>query len=179
MLQSNPQIVGSKKRSEQHEIGFGKAKDILDDDDNGVLDYDSPRTTRMDMLSMPTRGLCWSKNCAGKDIRVMDFGMKCRGYHFVLLKGLYAQENSKGFKGSFADAGSSAKFCPDCVNRCFSQNRNNRDCRLHKLGRYEVGEGHGEKSTYEMVRCTNMGKARQGKAGILLWMRRPITKCTG
>ncbi|KAB2595774.1 hypothetical protein D8674_031224 [Pyrus ussuriensis x Pyrus communis] len=58
------------------------AKDILDDDDNGVQDYDSSRTTRMDMLSMPTRG----KNCAGKDIRVMDFGMKCRGYHCVLLK---------------------------------------------------------------------------------------------
>ena len=33
-----------------------KAKDILDDDDNGVQDYDSPRTTRTDMLSMPTRG---------------------------------------------------------------------------------------------------------------------------
>ncbi|KAM2730359.1 hypothetical protein EV1_001625 [Malus domestica] len=32
------------------------AKDILDDDDNGVQDYDSPRTTRTDMLSMPTRG---------------------------------------------------------------------------------------------------------------------------
>ncbi|RXH77012.1 hypothetical protein DVH24_019900 [Malus domestica] len=30
--------------------------------------------------------LCWSKNCAGKDIRVMDFGMKCRGYPFALLK---------------------------------------------------------------------------------------------
>ncbi|RXH89046.1 hypothetical protein DVH24_000645 [Malus domestica] len=29
--------------------------DILDDDDNGVQDYDSPRT-RTDMLSMPTRG---------------------------------------------------------------------------------------------------------------------------
>ncbi|KAM1216382.1 hypothetical protein ACFX2J_012675 [Malus domestica] len=81
MLQSNPHIVGSKRRrrrSEQHEIGFGheytslknvneskhgfwgvltrKAKDILDDDDNGVQDYHSPRTTRMDMLSIPTRG---------------------------------------------------------------------------------------------------------------------------
>ncbi|XP_068315331.1 uncharacterized protein [Pyrus communis] len=33
-----------------------QAKDILDDDDNGVQDYDSPRTTRTDMLSMPTRG---------------------------------------------------------------------------------------------------------------------------
>ncbi|KAM1946972.1 hypothetical protein ACFX13_001766 [Malus domestica] len=32
------------------------AKDILDDDDNGVQDYDSPRTTRTDMLSLPTRG---------------------------------------------------------------------------------------------------------------------------
>ncbi|XP_050149582.1 uncharacterized protein LOC126624553 [Malus sylvestris] len=30
------------------------------------------------------------------------------------------------------------------------------------------------RSTLEMVRCTNMGKPRQGKAGILLWMRRPI-----
>ncbi|XP_050144929.1 uncharacterized protein LOC126620708 [Malus sylvestris] len=30
--------------------------------------------------------LCWSKNCAGKDIRVMAFGMKCRGYPFALLK---------------------------------------------------------------------------------------------
>ncbi|XP_028944219.1 uncharacterized protein [Malus domestica] len=39
-----------------------------------------------------------------------------------------------------------------------------------------VGQGHEEKSTLEMVRCTNMGKARQGKAGILLWMRRPITR---
>ncbi|KAM1162733.1 hypothetical protein ACFX2B_001665 [Malus domestica] len=39
-----------------------------------------------------------------------------------------------------------------------------------------VGQGHGEKSTLEMVRCTNMEKARQGKAGILLWMRRPITR---
>ncbi|KAM1043926.1 hypothetical protein ACFX2J_034929 [Malus domestica] len=37
------------------------------------------------------------------------------------------------------------------------------------------GQGHGGKSTLEMVRCTNMGKARHGKAGILLWMRRPIT----
>ncbi|KAM1162731.1 hypothetical protein ACFX1Q_002469 [Malus domestica] len=33
-----------------------KAKDILDDDDNGVQDYDSPRTTRTNMLSLPTRG---------------------------------------------------------------------------------------------------------------------------
>ncbi|XP_048434445.1 uncharacterized protein LOC103947475 [Pyrus x bretschneideri] len=106
-------IVGSKRRrrrrSEQHEIGFGheytslknvneskhgfwgvlarKAKDILDDDDNGVQDYHSSQTTRTDMLSMPTRGLCWSKNCAGKCVRVMDFGMKCRGYRLVLLKG--------------------------------------------------------------------------------------------
>ena len=42
-------------------IGFGmflleKAKDILDDDDHGIQDYDSARTTRTDMLSMPTRG---------------------------------------------------------------------------------------------------------------------------
>ena len=29
------------------------------------------------------------------------------------------------------------------------------------------------------VRCTNMGKARQGKAGILLWMRRPIMSKSG
>ncbi|KAM2103548.1 hypothetical protein ACFX1T_001676 [Malus domestica] len=42
-----------------------------------------------------------------------------------------------------------------------------------------VGQGHGEKSTLEMVRCTNMEKARQGKAGILLWMRRPITSESG
>ncbi|KAM1792160.1 hypothetical protein TB2_035410 [Malus domestica] len=42
-----------------------------------------------------------------------------------------------------------------------------------------VGQGHGEKSTSEMVRCTNMGKPRQGKAGILLWMRRPITSESG
>ncbi|KAM2399481.1 hypothetical protein ACFXTH_036039 [Malus domestica] len=42
-----------------------------------------------------------------------------------------------------------------------------------------VGRGHGEKSTLEMVRCTNMGKPRQGKAGILLWMRRPITSESG
>ncbi|KAM1407019.1 hypothetical protein ACFXTH_001631 [Malus domestica] len=43
----------------------------------------------------------------------------------------------------------------------------------------QVGQGHGEKSTLEMVRCTNMEKARQGKAGILLWMRRPITSESG
>ncbi|XP_070669904.1 uncharacterized protein [Malus domestica] len=42
-----------------------------------------------------------------------------------------------------------------------------------------VGQGHGEKSTLEMVRCTNMGKPRQAKAGILLWMRRPITSESG
>ncbi|KAM1368329.1 hypothetical protein ACFXTH_001635 [Malus domestica] len=42
-----------------------------------------------------------------------------------------------------------------------------------------VGQGHGEKSTLEMVRCTNMEKGRQGKAGILLWMRRPITSESG
>ncbi|KAM1018131.1 hypothetical protein ACFX14_039658 [Malus domestica] len=41
---------------------------------------------------------------------------------------------------------------------------------------WHVGQGHGEKSTLEMVRCTNMGKARLGKAGILLWTRRPITR---
>ncbi|KAM1484189.1 hypothetical protein TB2_035422 [Malus domestica] len=39
-----------------------------------------------------------------------------------------------------------------------------------------VGQGHGEKSTLEMVRCTNMGKPRQGKAGILLWMRRDLLR---
>ncbi|KAM2564173.1 hypothetical protein TB2_012489 [Malus domestica] len=68
----------------------------------------------------------------------------------------------------------------------------------------QVGQGHGEKSTLEMgtkgnklaellwhllfwfffdkltcslfaVRCTDMGKSRQGKAGIVLWMRGPIT----
>ncbi|XP_070666844.1 uncharacterized protein [Malus domestica] len=68
----------------------------------------------------------------------------------------------------------------------------------------KVGQGHGEKSTLEMgtkgnklaellwhllfwfifdkltcslfaVRCTDMGKSRQWKAGIVLWMRRPIT----
>ncbi|XP_009374411.2 uncharacterized protein LOC103963323 [Pyrus x bretschneideri] len=33
-----------------------KAKAILDDDDNGAQDYDSPRTTRVDMPSTPTRG---------------------------------------------------------------------------------------------------------------------------
>ncbi|KAB2598479.1 hypothetical protein D8674_001399 [Pyrus ussuriensis x Pyrus communis] len=80
-------LLGPKEEEEGvNNMKLALAKDILDDDDNGVQDYDSPRTTRMDMLSMPTRGLCWSKNCAGKDIRVMDFGMKCRGYHFVLLK---------------------------------------------------------------------------------------------
>ncbi|KAM2335247.1 hypothetical protein ACFXTH_012684 [Malus domestica] len=35
----------------------------------------------------------------------------------------------------------------------------------------QVGQGHGEKSTLEM----DMGKSRQGKAGIVLWMRGPIT----
>nr|XP_028947829.1 uncharacterized protein LOC108175097 isoform X2 [Malus domestica] len=69
----------------------------------------------------------------------------------------------------------------------------------------KVGQGHGEKSTLEMgtkgnklaellwhllfwfffdkltcslfaVRCTDMGKSRQGKAGIVLWMRGPITR---
>ncbi|KAM1443345.1 hypothetical protein ACFX2I_039633 [Malus domestica] len=44
---------------------------------------------------------------------------------------------------------------------------------------WHVGQGHGEKSTLEMVRCTNMGKARLGKAGILLWTRRPITNVVG
>ncbi|RXH95163.1 hypothetical protein DVH24_024847, partial [Malus domestica] len=35
---------------------FFNTFDILDDDDNVVQDYDSPRTRRMDLLSMPTRG---------------------------------------------------------------------------------------------------------------------------
>ncbi|XP_050118467.1 uncharacterized protein LOC126596047 isoform X4 [Malus sylvestris] len=78
-----------------------------------------------------------------------------------------------------------------CVSRSFSQNR----CSLHfsslpysypsrstslshtqansigKPKNPKVGQGHGEKSTLEM----DMGKSRQGKAGIVLWMRRPIT----
>ncbi|XP_028947833.2 uncharacterized protein [Malus domestica] len=79
-----------------------------------------------------------------------------------------------------------------CVSRSFSQNR----CSLHfsslpysypsrstslshtqansigKPKNPKVGQGHGEKSTLEM----DMGKSRQWKAGIVLWMRRPITR---
>nr|XP_028947833.1 uncharacterized protein LOC108175097 isoform X5 [Malus domestica] len=79
-----------------------------------------------------------------------------------------------------------------CVSRSFSQNR----CSLHfssfpysypscstslshtqansigKPKNPKVGQGHGEKSTLEM----DMGKSRQGKAGIVLWMRGPITR---
>ncbi|XP_050156716.1 uncharacterized protein LOC126630609 [Malus sylvestris] len=49
-------LLGPKEEEGVNNMKLALAKDILDDDDNGVQDYDSPRTTRTDMLSLPTRG---------------------------------------------------------------------------------------------------------------------------
>ncbi|XP_009355266.1 uncharacterized protein LOC103946323 [Pyrus x bretschneideri] len=58
---SKPHEYTSLKNVNESKHGFWgvlarKAKAILDDDDNGAQDYDSPRTTRAGMQSTPTRG---------------------------------------------------------------------------------------------------------------------------